>query len=103
MRSATTGGGRQTHARGEFALGGRRPVGQIGVRWPVRDQGAEAARIGQHPAQHLGVHDRPVHVGDVLGAGFQHQADLGHPLALQALGGRPGGIDVHKADVARPA
>ncbi len=67
------------------------------------DDGAEALGIAHHPPQHAAVQDRAVGVGDVAGAGLVHEADLGHLLAPEALGGGAGGIDVHQAGVAGPA
>ena len=67
------------------------------------DQHAKASGVVQDPAHDLGVHDRPVSVGDVDAAGLGHESDLGHPLTPAALGRRASGQDIDQAGVPRPA
>jgi hypothetical protein len=93
----------QAHAAGELAADRRAALGQPRVHRTVGQQGVEALGVGQDALHDLAVDDRLAGVGDVDAAGLAHQADLGHLLAMQALGRRAGAQDAGAVDVAGPA
>ena len=67
------------------------------------DQRVEGLGVVERAAQHLGVADGMVGVGEGHGAGFGQQADLGQLLALQPDGQRAVGVHVHQLDLAGAA
>jgi hypothetical protein len=91
----------QAHAAGELTADRRAALGQPRVHRTVGQQGVEALGVGQDALHDLAVDDRLVGVGDVDAARLAHQADLGHLLAMQALGRRAGDEDAGAVDVAR--
>ena len=92
----------QAEPRRELALV-HHAVGKIGILGVMHDQRVEIARIGQRAAHHLGIGDgvRPVGEGDR--AGGLEQADLGHLLALEALGEGRHRMHAHDRGVAGAA
>ena len=67
------------------------------------DERAEILGVGEHVSHHLGVGEARLAVGEGDGAGVAQETDLGHLLALQALGHRRHGMHVDLRRVARPA
>ena len=58
------------------------------------DEHAEILGVGEHVPHHLGVGEARLSVGEGDGARVAEQPDLGHLLALQALGHRRHGMHV---------
>ena len=71
--------------------------GEIGIFRAMRDQRVERGGVGERAAQHAAVDDRVVAIGEQRRAGFGHQADLGHQLAVEMLGERGGRQNAHAA------
>ena len=69
----------------------------------MHDQGVEIAGVGQRAAHHLSIGHTFVAVGEGDGAGGLEQADLGHLLALHALGQRRHRMHMDDRGVARAA
>ena len=67
------------------------------------DERAEILGVGEHVPHHLGVGEARLAVGEGDGAGVAQETDLGHLLALQALGHRRHGMHVDARRVARAA
>ena len=67
------------------------------------DEHAEILGVGEHVPHHLGVGEARLAVGEGDGAGVAQEPDLGHLLALQALGHRRHGMHVDLRRVARAA
>ena len=88
---------------GELALVHHAFAGEVGVLGVMHDQRVEVAGVDQRAAHHLGVGDALHPVGEGDGAGGLEQADLGHLLALEALGQRRHGVHMHDAGVAGAA
>ncbi len=78
--------GGQAQPHGELAFRDRGLRRQVRVFGVPHDQRAERIGIGERAAQHAGIGDRAVAVGEGDGAGLLQQADLGHRLASEALG-----------------
>ena len=93
----------QAEPRGELALVHHAFAGEVGILGVVDDQRVEVAGIDQRAAHHLGVGDAPHAVGEGDRAGGLEQADLGHLLALEALGQRRHRMHMHDAGVAGAA
>ena len=69
----------------------------------MHDERVEIARVSQRAAHHLRVGDALRAIGESDRAGRLEQADLGHLLALEALGQRGHRMHVHDAGVAGAA
>ena len=87
-------GAGQAQSCGELARGGHSPLGQPRIGRSAGDQGVEGGGVAHHPLQGAAVDDHLVAVGEIQGAGLVHQADLGHPLAVQGLGRGAGGANI---------
>ena len=93
----------QAEPGGELALVHHALADEVGVLGVVGDQRIEIARIGERAAHHPRIGDALCAVGEGDRAGGLEQADLGHLLALQALGQRRHRMHAHDRGVAGAA
>ncbi len=103
MVSDAFGDADEPEPRGEFALVHHAFADQIRVFGVVHDQHVEVVGVDQRAAHHLRVGDAAGAVGERDRAGGLEQTDLGHLLALEALGQRRHRLHVDDAGVARAA
>ena len=91
------GGAAQAQQRGVVALVHHALVDQVDVLAVVEHRHAKRGAVLHRKAHQQRVHHGLAVVGDGDRAGLGHVADLGHVLALEALGHRADGVDVHAA------
>jgi hypothetical protein len=67
------------------------------------DQRVKSLGVAEDAPEKFAVENRMIPVSEIDGAGFPHEADLGHALTFAVAGGGASGIDIDQFDVASPA
>jgi len=88
---------------GEMALVHHPALGELGLLGVLDDERIEQGRVGQGPAQHARVGDRPLAIGEGHRTGRLQQAQLGQLQAVQALGHGRHRVDLDELHLPRPA
>jgi hypothetical protein len=100
LRQGRSGG--EARPRRGVSRRGHRAVVQPWLHGTNRDERVEGGGIGHDALKGAAVDDRVVAVGEVCGAGFVHQPDLGHAFARAAPGQSSGRKDPDEIE-GRPA
>ncbi len=93
----------EAQSRRHFALVHHAVLGERRLLKMMDDERTEILGVGEHVPHHLGVGEARLAVGEGDGSGVAQETDLGHLLALQALGHRRHGMHVDARGVTRAA